>query len=173
MEVAWRYLGFNTTDHSQLCSEDKNWESNRWRPFENGDLKKVYKMIDEWVAEASSWKDFGNRSVSKYYKLLFRDFIQFLDESDVWQHEVWNRTWKDVKVGETLTNCRRSIITISMPQRAKSRARKSVFQGDSRIEIMGFRKRYALRPPMKTSYSRVIRQTLCYQSRLSLDIGYL
>ena len=50
-------------------------------PFEGDDLKKLYKIIDEWVTETSAVKNFGKNSVSKYNKLLFRYFIQLLDES--------------------------------------------------------------------------------------------
>ena len=110
-------------------------------PFEGDDLKAIYKVIDEWVAERSAVNNFGKNSVSKYNKLLFRYFIQLLDESGARQHELWNRTWKDIKVGETLTNRRRSISTVSIPQRAKRGARKSVFRGDALIEIRRLQKK--------------------------------
>lgn len=110
-------------------------------PFDDGDLKLIYKAIDAWLEEAPNTNNFANRTVSKYNKYLFKYFIQLLDESGCRQHEVWSRNWKEIKVGETLTNRKRSICTVSVPHKAKRGARKCVFRGDALLEIRKLQKK--------------------------------
>jgi len=104
-------------------------------PFLNDDLKIIKKTIREWVESDDKKENFGNKSVSKYNKRLFQLFIQLLEESGARQHEIWNRTWRDVCVGETLTDRKRIINEISIPQKAKRGARKTTFRGESLIRM--------------------------------------
>lgn len=103
-------------------------------PFAPGDLKLIYKTTKEWVKEESK-SNFGNRRIESYNKELFLLFLKLLDESGARQHEVWNRSWKEVSIGETLTNRKRIINTVAIPQSAKRGARQTVFRGDSLIEM--------------------------------------
>lgn len=100
-------------------------------PFNDGDLKLIYKAIDEWIEEEPNKANFGNRHVSLYNKRVFKLYIQLLDESGARQHEIAGRTWKDVKVRKTDTNRKRYISEISIPHKAKRGARQTVFRGES------------------------------------------
>ena len=110
-------------------------------PFAKGDLKLIYKTIDEWNKEDPKTKNFGNRHVSKYNKLIFKLYIQLLDECGARQHEISDRTWKEVSIGRTDSNRKRIINTISIPQKAKRGARDTVFRGESLMLIKELQKR--------------------------------
>tara|TARA_R110002012_G_scaffold83478_1_gene210074 strand:+ start:1809 stop:3023 length:1215 start_codon:yes stop_codon:yes gene_type:complete len=103
-------------------------------PFAPGDLKAIHADIKEWVKEKGPEGLYG-RQKSQYNKLLFQLFIQILEESGCRQHELWNRTWKDLQVGETKTDRKRIINTVAIPQRAKRGARMCVFRGDALVKI--------------------------------------
>jgi len=104
-------------------------------PFKKGDLKTLKTTIDEWVKDDRKKSNFGNREIGNYNKELFRLFITLLEESGVRQHEIWNRTWKDIKIGKTNTNRKRTICFVSIPQRAKRGARQTVFRGEALLLI--------------------------------------
>lgn len=104
-------------------------------PFLDGDLKLIKQTIRSWVNEESNNQNFGKQSVSLYNKLLFQLFIELLDESGARQHELWGRTWREISVGETLTDRKRIINTIKIPQKAKRGARQTVFRGEALIKM--------------------------------------
>lgn len=110
-------------------------------PFAKGDLKLIYKTVDQWVKEDSKKLNFGNQHISDYNKKLFRLYIQFLDECGARQHEILTRTWKDVNIGRTDTNRSRIICRIAIPQKAKRGARETVFRGDSLLKIKELQRR--------------------------------
>ena len=62
-------------------------------------------------------------------------FIQLLEDSGCRQHEVWERTWKDVHIGDTRTNRKRIVTGLRVPHAAKRGYRICVFRGDSLIEL--------------------------------------
>lgn len=104
-------------------------------PFAQGDLSIIHETIKEWVKGDTNKENFGDSHISKYNKQLFALFIQLLEESGARQHEIWNRTWKEVRVGQTQTNRKRVICTLLIPQKAKRGARASVFRGDALMKI--------------------------------------
>ena len=108
-------------------------------PFAPGDLKKIHSTIKEWRGESK--EHHLNQKVSKFNKELFALFIQLLEESGCRQHELWNRTWRDVRIGETLTNRKRMINTVSIPQKAKRGARQCVFRGEALVKIRELQKK--------------------------------
>lgn len=115
-------------------------------PFANGDLKVIHKTINEWVRSKDVKANFGGNKIRKYNKYLFQCFIELLDESGARQHEVWNRTWKDIKIGETLSKRHRIINQIKIPQKAKRGARTTVFRGESLVRIKDLHKSMCVNP---------------------------
>jgi integrase len=138
-------------------------------PFRDGDLKTIHQTIKQW-AESDSDENFGGISISKYNKQLFKLFIQLLDESGCRQHEVWNRTWSEIRIGETLTNRKRIINTISIPQKAKRGARQCVFRGDALFEIYQLQRK--LCPNFSTSDFVFRQHQTNTQSVLNTFTGY-
>lgn len=112
-------------------------------PFHGDDLKTIYKTLDEWVEAESEEGMFGMKK-NPYNKKLFRLFIQLLDESGARQHEVLNRTWKEVKVGETQTDDKMIINTVNIPQQSKRGARQTVFRGDSLVKLRQLQQDYCV-----------------------------
>lgn len=104
-------------------------------PFAKGDLKTLHSTIGQWVDDAKSPENFGKRDVSEYNKKLFRLFIALLQESGCRQHEIWSRTWKDIKIGKTNTNRKQTINMVAIPMRAKRGARQTVFRGEALLLI--------------------------------------
>ena len=109
-------------------------------PFAPGELKQIYKVTKEWVQEKPNTSNFGKRHVSRYNKQLFLLFIQLLDESGCRQHEIWNRTWGEISIGETKSDRKRIIDEIKIPQNAKRGARQCVFRGEALIRIKELQK---------------------------------
>lgn len=133
-------------------------------PFAPGDLKAIHKAIEDWKKDKSK-ENFGKMSVSKYNKELFSLFIQLLSESGCRQHELWNRTWKDIQIGETLTNRKRMINIVSIPQKAKRGSRQSVFRGDALVKIKELQKKMC---PEVTPSDYVFRS---HQTNTLIDIS--
>ena len=109
-------------------------------PFKEGDLKKIYKAIDEWIEDKGK-ENFGGQHVSTYNKKLFRLWVQLLDESGCRQHETHQRTWEEVKVLRTNTNRKRYINELSVPQTAKRGRRQTVFRGEAIFLIKQLQKK--------------------------------
>ena len=109
-------------------------------PFSKGHLGALYEAIKEWRGEKSE-SNFGNNAVTNYNKELFALFIQLLEESGCRQHEIMDRTWEEVSIGETLTIRKRMINTISIPQKAKRGARQTVFRGEALVKIRELQKK--------------------------------
>ena len=104
-------------------------------PFKDGDLKVIYSTIKDWLKEKEKKDNFGGQHVSKYNKELFALFIQLLDESGCRQHEIMNRTWKEISIGTTQTNRKRIICTIAVPHKAKRGVRACVFRGEALVKM--------------------------------------
>ena len=111
-------------------------------PFASGDLKLIYSTIKDWVKGDTSKPNFAGKSISEYNKHLFLLFIRLLDESGARQHEMWNRTWKDISIGETRSDRKRIINTVKIPQKAKKGARSTVFRGESLVLIKELQVKY-------------------------------
>ena len=96
-------------------------------------------MLNEWVGETPTAQSIGNncnaRSVSKYNKLMFRAFLELLDEGGFRQHEIMDRTWKDVVVKQTTSKRERVINEVRVPHSAKRGFRIQIFQGNSLVEL--------------------------------------
>ena len=108
-------------------------------PFHPGDLKKIHQGINEFVKGKDKEGMFG-RKKETYNKVLFSLFIQLLEEGGFRQHEVMNRRWSDIKIGETLSDRKRIINTVIVPQRSKRGYRQHVFRGDSLINLRRYAK---------------------------------
>lgn len=108
-------------------------------PFAPGDLKSIYNAVNSWVDEDKKDQSIGNglttRSVSKYNKLMFRAFLELLDEGGFRQHEISDRTWKEVIVKQTNTKRQRVINEVRVPHSAKRGFRIQIFQGNSLLQL--------------------------------------
>lgn len=109
-------------------------------PFKEGDLKLIHKAIEEWIKEDTNKNNFGNNQRTSYNKTVFKYFLLMLEESGFRQHELIQRTWKDVVIGETLTDRKRIINRVTIPHKAKRGARVPIFMGQSLIDLKRFQK---------------------------------
>ena len=110
-------------------------------PFKSGDLKLIHKTIKDWIKEDTDKRNFGQNKLSSYNKQIFYFFILLLEESGCRQHEVITRTWKEVEIGETLTDRKRIINTLKIPQKVKRGARTPIFMGKALIELKEFQRK--------------------------------
>ena len=109
-------------------------------PFKDGDLNLIHKAIDEWLKEDTNKSNFGDNQRTSYNKTVIKYILLMLEESGFRQHELIQRIWKDVVIGEIKTDRMRIINKVTVPHKAMRGARVPIFMGQSLIDLKRFQK---------------------------------
>ena len=109
-------------------------------PFKGGDINLIHKAIDEWLKEDTNKSNFGDNQRTSYNKTVIKYFLLMLEEIGFRQHELIQRIWKDVVIGEIKMHRKRIINKVTIPHKAKRGARVPIFMCQSLIDLKRFQK---------------------------------